>query len=126
MPDLTGPKDPEQRNDAQKHYDQMVLLAMKTVANKLDGNGPQLHTHLFYGETAIDPCNLVAWYVFKSDNCVTEAKRNGLAHRMVGLTRKELIRNGYPMKAVAKIKISFTSDEDIQNKTDGNYWRYFQ
>jgi hypothetical protein len=126
MPDLTGPKGPEQRNDTQKHYDQMVLLAMKTVASKSSCNNAQIHTYLFYGDTAADPCNLTAWYIFKKDSCVAEAKRNGLAHRMIGLTRKELIRNGYPVKAVAKIKISFTSDEDIQNKTDGNYWRYFQ
>ena len=56
---------------------------------------------------------------------MNDAKRSGIAHRIVGLTRKELIRNGYPMKAVSKVKIDFASDEDIQNKTDGNYWKYF-
>ena len=126
MSSLTEQEKLEQQNERQRKYDQMVFLAMKAVAKTMSSVSTQLHTHLFYGETAVDPCNLVAWYVFKTDKCMDEAKRNGLVHRMVGLTRKELIRNGYPAKAISKIKISFTSDEDIQNKTDGNYWKYFQ
>jgi hypothetical protein len=121
MPDLTVQEKLKQQNERQKQYDQMVLNAMKTVATAMTSNTVQIHTHLFYGETAADPGKLVAWYVFKTEKCMNEAKRSGIAHRIVGLTRKELIRNGYPMKAVSKVKIDFASDEDIQNKTDGNY-----
>jgi hypothetical protein len=126
MPELTEQEKIEQQNERQKQYDQMVFLAMKTVAAAMSCDSAQIHTHLFYGETAVDPGKLVAWYVFKTDKCMEQARRSGIAHRIVGLTRKELIRNGYPVKAVSKARIDFASDEDIQNKTDGNYWKYFQ
>jgi hypothetical protein len=42
------------------------------------------------------------------------------------LTRAELIAGNYPPKGAEQMKVAFTSDEDIQRETGGNYWTYFK
>ncbi len=42
------------------------------------------------------------------------------------LTLWELKENGYPEDVLGDIQIAFTTDEDIQNETNGNYWYYFK
>lgn len=38
----------------------------------------------------------------------------------------ELENNSYPESALDEIQIDFTSDEDIQKETNGNYYYYFK
>ncbi len=40
------------------------------------------------------------------------------------LTLYELKANGYPEDVLGEIQIVFTTDEDIQRETGGNYWYY--
>ena len=110
----------------QKYLDGIVEGAMTRVIAKIANRQPPIHTHFFYGASAIHPRHLVTWYLFKSDSEWEAAKRNGLTSEIDAATRTELAAGGYPPEGVGAMFVSFTSDEDIQRKTGGNYYVYFK
>jgi hypothetical protein len=115
-----------ERDERQKILEPIVQFAMKRVLNSISSKSPKVVEHLFYGALGIDPKHLSAWYIFSKDSELEEAKRDGLTTDISTLTRTELQNGGYPSEALPKIYVSFTSQEDIQNKTGGNYYLYFK
>ena len=116
---------------------------------------PKLCQHFFYGAFDIAPQNLVVWYLFESDAELETAKASGYCDDLEKATIRNLIDLGYPQEAFEitnmsvpsitfcgeteeqqqsilhslthrKAKISFTTKEDIDNKTNGDYHLYFQ
>ena len=114
------------RDERQKKYDAIVEAAMKRVLDSIRSRTPEISSHMFYGATGIGPENLVTWYVFKTDAELAEAKQNGLKKFIEKQTRKELAAFDYPAEGVAQMSVSFTTEEDIQNKSPGNPWDYFK
>ena len=99
-----------------------MIRVLDVVAARL----PPVKKHLFYGASGIHPRHLVTWYIFETDLDLNTAERNGLMSELDALTRSELVRHGYPRKAVPAIHVTFTSEEDVQKKTGGNYFLYFK
>ena len=95
---------------------------MKIVKDKK----PAIFSNFHYGSIGINPKYLVIWYLFEKDSDLKEAKANGLVDKLKKLTLMELKSNSYPESALDEIQIAFTSDEDIQKETGGNYWYYFK
>lgn len=87
---------------------------------------PMIFSNFHYGSIGINPKYLVIWYLFEKDSDLKEAKANGLVDKLKKLTLMELKSNSYPESALDEIQIAFTSDEDIQKETGGNYWYYFK
>ena len=102
-----------------------------------------------------EPRNLVVWYIFKTDADLETAKSSGFCAELEATTIDALIHFGYPKEAFEltkmdvpgftfgngteeehqkfldlityrKAMISFTSKEDIDRETDGDYRLYFQ
>jgi hypothetical protein len=64
--------------------------------------------------------------LFRTDAELDAAKANGLAAEIERLTRAELVTGGYPDEGSLQMMVSFTSDQDIQRRTGGDYRAYFQ
>lgn len=110
----------------QKHLDDIVTGAMKRVIAAVAHRKPAIKSHFFYGASAIHPRHLVTWYLFQTDSEWQTAKSNGLISDIEKLTRQELVEAGYPADGAKEMMVSFTSDEDIQRTTGGDYRAYFQ
>lgn len=115
-----------ERDIRQKELDAIVRTATDVVAAQIADTLPRLLHHFFYGASAIHPRHLVCWYLFATDAEYAEAQQNGLTKRIDQLTRDALCQNGYPAEFVPEISVNFTTDEDIQRETGGNYWHYFK
>jgi hypothetical protein len=115
-----------ERQVRQGHLDAIVKNAMTRVVSEIAGQQPSVHSHFFYGASAIHPRHLVTWYLFRTDSEWEVAKHNGLTSKIESATRAQLAASGYPPEGVNLMMVSFTSDEDIQRQTGGNYWAYFK
>jgi hypothetical protein len=113
-----------ERDVRQKYLDEIVKAAMERVMVAIAGRLPTVKVHFFYGASAIDPQHLVTWYVFSSDAEWKTAESTGLISDIDRLTRAELIAGSYPPDGAEMMAVVFTSDEDIQRKTGGDYWTY--
>lgn len=117
---------------------------------------PRISKHFFYGAVELGPENLVIWYLFKTDSELKTAKANGLCQKLEQTTIKNLVDLGYPKDAFTvktvdlpnkisfangtdeqkseiiyalthrSAKITFTTEEDIDKKTNGDYYLYFK
>jgi hypothetical protein len=87
---------------------------------------PAIFGNFHYGSIGINPKYLVIWYLFEKDSDLKEAEANGLVDELKKLTLMDLKDNGYPENVLDEIQIAFTSDEDIQKETKGNYYYYFK
>jgi hypothetical protein len=76
----------------QKRLDGIVEGAMTRVVAKIADKQPPIHTHFFYGASAIHPRHLVIWYLFRTDSEWDAAKRSGLTTEIDAATRAELRR----------------------------------
>jgi hypothetical protein len=114
--DAKYPRELRERAARQARFDAIAKAAADAVAADIASAAPRLSSHLFYGESAVDPRHLVTWYLFATDAELAEAKRNGLTERIETLTREHLGRRGYPAEALPQIHISFTTDEDDVSK----------
>ena len=115
-----------QREKRQKELDSIVKVATDRVVASIVDQKPELHLHFFYGSSAIHPKHLAAWYLFHTDADWEAAKRSGLTDTIERRTRKELSDAGYPAIGVSEMAVCFTSHEDIERETGGDYWRYFK
>lgn len=104
----------------------IIKKAVKLTAAAIKDKAPQVYMHFFYGAFDIDPKNLVVWFLFKTDNELTKAKQSGLCDEIKSLTVRNLISAGYPSDALTKNCVSFTSQEDIDKKANGDHHLYFQ
>jgi hypothetical protein len=115
-----------QREVRQKELDAIVNAATSRVVAAIVDRQPALHSHFFYGSSAIHPKHLAAWYLFHTDADWEAAKLSGLTNAIEQQTRKELADAGYPLNGVTEMLVCFTSHEDIERETGGNYWSYFK
>lgn len=112
--------------ERQKQHDVIVEGAMARVISQIAGRQPPIHSHFFYGASAIHPRHLVTWYVFRSDSEWKAAKRSGLTSEIEAATRVELAAGGFPQEGVPCVTVSFVSDQEIQRTARGNYRDYFK
>jgi len=68
----------------------------------------------------------VTWYIFDTDGDLQVATENGLTAKIDAATRCELAAGGYPEAGIRLMHVSFTSKEDVDRKTGGNYYLYFK
>ena len=126
----------------------------KTVSTFTDKT-PKIYQHFFYGAFDIEPQYLVVWYLFETDAELEAAKSSGYCDELEKATIHNLIDYGYPKEAFEitnmgtpnitfhggteeeqknflhlltyrKAMISFTTKEDIDRETNGDYHLYFQ
>jgi len=114
------------RDARQKHLDAIADAAMTRVMSAIAGRQPSVSSHFSYGASAIHPRHLVTWYLFGTDAEWETAKTNGLIADIERLTRAELVIGGYSAEGAQQMMVCFTSDEDIQRETGGDYWAYFK
>jgi hypothetical protein len=114
------------RGIRQRRLDDIVRRSMSPVLQAVSAREPVIRKHFFYGASAIHPRHLVTWYIFQRDQDLESARQNGLTSDLEVLTRAELISCGYPRNGAKGIYVSFASEEDVQNKTGGNYFAYFK
>ena len=99
---------------------------------------------------------MVIWYLFNTNDELVLAKENGLCEQLTEKTTQNLLNEGYPKEAFettemqvaekityanemqeqidnimesllnTKVKISFTTEQDIDEKANGDYHSYFQ
>lgn len=104
----------------------IINISKNNVLDKVKNKKPAIFSNYHYGAIWIDPKHLLIWYIFEKDADLEFAEENGLKDELEKLTRAELRVNGYPESAFGGIQIAFTTDEDIQRKTNGNYYYYFK
>jgi hypothetical protein len=109
-----------------ERLDLIVHSAMLRVVSGIADRTPTLKAHFFYGAMGIHPRHLVTWYLFHTDADWQVARESGLIADIERLTRAELAAGGYPAEGFDGLMISFTSDEEIQRETGGDYWAYFK
>jgi hypothetical protein len=110
----------------QRRLDEIARSATTRVLDAVATREPSVGKHFFYGASAIHPRHLVTWYIFQTDRDLETARQNGLTSDLDALTRAELIDRGYPKKGAQAMHVAFTSEEDVQNKSGGNYFAYFK
>lgn len=133
-----------------------IKKAVNKTAKEFENSTPKISQHFFYGAVEYSPNNLVIWYLFKTNNELALAKENGLCAQLEQRTTQNLIDEGYPKEAFVKtktqgvekitfangtqeqinsvmdsllnrqVKISFTTEQDIDEKANGDYHSYFQ
>ncbi len=137
-----------------KRYRIVKKAVAKTVSTFADRT-PKIYQHFFYGAFDIEPQYLVVWYLFETDAELEVAKSSGYCDELETITIETLLRLGYPKEAFEltkmespnitfcggseeehqkildlltyrKAMISFTTKEDIDRTTNGDYHLYFQ
>jgi hypothetical protein len=68
----------------------------------------------------------VTWYIFDTDTDLKVAAESGLTAKIDVATRHELAAGGYPEAGIRLMHVSFTSKEDVDRNTGGNYYLYFK
>ena len=109
--------------------ERIIKKAVKATASVFKDRSPEIVMHLYYGAVDISPSNLVVWYVFQTDADLETAKASGLCAEIEKETIGNLVSNGYPeeaLKTEGKSTVCFTTQEDVDRKTDGDYRLYFQ
>ena len=133
----------------------IIKKAVKKTVSDFADRTPKIVEHFFYGAFDIAPQNLVIWYLFETDAQLDSAKSSGYCDDLEKATIRNLIDLGYPQEAFEvtnmgvpnitfcggtdeeqqsilhsltyrKVTISFTTQEDINNKANGDYHLYFQ
>lgn len=107
-------------------FSRIINTSINRVREQIKNKNPPIFSNFHYGSIGLNPKYLVIWYLFEKDIELKEAEDNGLLDELKILTLWELKENGYPEEVLGEIQIAFTSDEDIQKETDGNYWYYFK
>ena len=108
----------------QRRLDKICKAAMTVVLESVGSRVPPVRKHFFYGASAIHSRHLVTWYIFQTDRDLEMAQHNGLTLDLDTRTRAELVAGGYPPIGAQAMHVSFTSEEDVQDKSGGNYYLY--
>lgn len=133
----------------------MIEKAVTKTVSEFADRAPAIYQHFFYGSFEIQPQYLVVWYLFETDADLQTAKSSGYCAELEAATIDALLLLGYPKEAFdltkietpnitlcnrteedhqkildsltyRKAMVSFTSKEDIDRKTNGDYRLYFQ
>lgn len=133
-----------------------IKKAVNKTAKEFENSTPKISQHFFYGAVEYSPNNLVVWYLFETNDELELARENGLCTQLAQRTTQNLIDEGYPKEAFEKtkvqgvekitfangtqeqidnfmenllnrqVKISFTTEQDVDEKANGDYHLYFQ
>lgn len=133
-----------------------IKKAISETNSLIKDKNPKVVDSFFYGAYDIAPQYLVIWYIFKTNDDLTEANKSGLTKIIAENTTKVMIENGYPKQAFIdtefpitkkisfaggtkeqqdsllqkisqrKVCISFTTLQDIDEKAGGDHRMYFQ
>ena len=133
-----------------------IKKAVNKTVKEFENSTPKISGHFFYGSVDISPNNLVIWYLFNTNDEFVLAKENGLCEQLTEKTTQNLLNEGYPKEAFEttkiqvaekityankmqeqidnimesllnkKVRISFTTEQDIDEKANGDYHSYFQ
>lgn len=133
-----------------------IKKAVNKTVKEFENSIPRIAEHFFYGSFEISPKNLVIWYLFNTNDELKLAKENGLCEQLTERTIQNLLGEGYPKEAFKKAKnqnneeiiyvnemqeqidnimegllnkkvtISFTTQQDVEEKANGDYHLYFQ
>ena len=109
--------------------ERIIKKAVKATASVFKAKKPKISIHLFYGLFDKSPEKLVIWYLFETCADLETAKSVGLCTEIEKETIHNLISGGYPAEAfetAEKVKVCFTTQEDVDKKADGDYRLYFQ
>ena len=133
-----------------------IKKAINKTVKEFESSTPRISQHFFYGAVEYSPNNVAIWYLFKTNAELEMAKENGLYDNLITRTTQNLLDEGYPKEAFEKVKthnveetvyanemqeqidnimenllnkkvnISFTTEQDIDEKANGDYHLYFQ
>ncbi len=133
-----------------------IKKAVNKTVKDFENSIPKISGHFFYGSVELSPNNLVIWYLFNTNDELALAKENGLCEQLTEKTIQNLLHEGYPKEAFErtkmqvdekityanevqeqidnimenllnkKVMISFTTEQDIDEKANGDYHSYFQ
>ena len=107
----------------------IINKAVKATFSAFKSSTPKISMHLFYGLFDESPEKLVIWYLFETYADLETAKTSGLCAEIEKGTIHNLLSGGYPAEAFEtseKVKVCFTTQEDVDKKADGDYRLYFQ
>ena len=72
----------------------------------------------------IKPENYFVSYIFKTNQKLLDAETSGLQKEIIDYHRKRMLANGYPEEAVSDCV--FASQEDCDEKNNGNWYYYYK
>ena len=133
----------------------IINKAVSEAAKFFKDRSPAIAAHFYYGAIDIAPQHLVVWYLFKTEDELIKAENSGLCDEINKKTKDMLLRYHYPPEAFedtpfpvdkisfengskeeqekirnmlshGKAVISFTTQQDIKEKANGDYRVYFQ
>jgi len=133
----------------------IIKISIKETLKQIKGMEPKVVYNTFYGAYDIAPYNLVIWYFFKTNEDWSTATSKGLTDEISKLTVSNMIKNGYPASAFevnvvplgegefigwpegekekyiydathCQVLISFSSEQDVKEKANGDYYYYFK
>jgi len=134
----------------------IIKSSIKDTLKQLKGKGPDIVVTDFYGDYKNAPYELVIWYFFKTNEDWKNAEDSGFTEEIRLLTKSIMIKKGYPASAFdvnvvrwdecgefigfteeqkqeyikemthLKVEIAFASEEDVEEKANGNYYHYFK
>lgn len=117
---------PDARADRQRTLDALAAQAIAAAAAAVAHRSPRIAEHFSYGATEIHGRYLTPWFLFRTDAELAAARANGLAAEIERRVRAELLARGWPADEIPRSAANFTTQEDIQRKTGGDYWAYFK
>ena len=117
---------PPAGSDRQAALDAIARDAIDAAVTSLASRTPRIAEHFFYGATAIDGRHLTPWFLFRKESELRAAKASGLTAAIERRVREELLARGWPADALPDVAASFTTQQDIQRRTGGDYWAYFR
>ncbi len=139
-----------------KRLERIIKKSVDKTVETFSKSTPEIYQHFFYGAFDIAPQNLVIWYLFETDNELSQSQESGLCESLTASTFENLLSFGYPPEALSctkssisekikiecdipdlrqsiidalenrQVRVSFTTKEDIDNKANGDYHLYFQ
>ena len=101
-----------------------IKKAMKRTRSAFADSVPSIADHFFYGVVEINPRSLAMWYVFQTDEELTQARESGLCEGIAEATVRHLEQLRYP--ADPRGLVYFASWQEINQSTDGDPRLYFQ
>lgn len=109
-----------------KKLDAAVGAAIKEVENSILNSYTGFQQMTYFGAMGIDPECLAIWCFFKLDEDLKMAKADGFTDRIQNEIRNSLRKSGYPEKFASIVKVSFSTDEEVQRDSNGNYWQFLK
>ncbi|MGE0744258.1 MAG: hypothetical protein AB7K86_03375 [Rhodospirillales bacterium] len=112
--------------DRQRALDALAAQAIAAASAAVAHRKPAIAEFFSYGATSIHGRYLTPWFLFRTDAELAAARANGLAAEIERRVRDELLARGWPAGEMPACAANFTTQEDIQRRAGGDYWKYFR